>query len=214
MNPKPAETYFPESQAEFWKLIAERRALMHRAEEIDQLIWERFGENGAILFTDLVGFTRQSAELGITHFLQMFLEAQRLLRPVVDSFGGNVFEVVGDSMLVLFPTAEACVRCAVAMQQECHRANETLHQPEHLRLCLGIGYGRILRIGSTRLAGGELNVASKLGEDFATGSEILLSQSAKFACEGLADVRFQLTEHTLPGSELIFRLHYDLRSSD
>ncbi len=78
-----AEDYFPAAQRDLWKLIDQRRAAGAEVEPIDQRIWERFGDEGAILYTDLVGFTRQTAAIGITHFLQTILESHCLLRPII-----------------------------------------------------------------------------------------------------------------------------------
>ncbi len=42
---------------------------------IDKRIWDLFGEKWAVMFTDLSGFSRQVAEFGIVHFLQVIYES-------------------------------------------------------------------------------------------------------------------------------------------
>ena len=46
-------------------------------------------------------------------------------------------------------------------------------------LCVGIGHGRILKIGDEDVYGHEVNLASKLGEDAAKGDEILATTAVK-----------------------------------
>jgi len=65
------------------KLIEERtKASEEKKKEIDQRIWDLFGEDWSILFTDLSGFSRKVAEFGIIHFLQVIHESKKLLGSV------------------------------------------------------------------------------------------------------------------------------------
>ena len=60
-------------------LIAARLAPGADKERIDERIWDLFGEEWAVMFTDLSGFSRRVAEFGIIHFLQTIQESERLL---------------------------------------------------------------------------------------------------------------------------------------
>ena len=75
---------FPSNQHALWKLIEERASVDSDKAAVDQRIWESFGVEGAIVFSDLAGFTRRSEEHGITHFLEAVYYSQRLLRPIID----------------------------------------------------------------------------------------------------------------------------------
>lgn len=86
--------------------------------------------------------------------------------------------------MIMFRTADRAVACGIAMQKACSNMNERRKPEEQILLCLGIGYGRILRIGESDVWGREVNSASKLGEDTAKPYEILLTAAAK---EALAD---------------------------
>ena len=55
----------------FWDLIAARRRGGDARDAIDARIWDLFGDEWAIMFTDLSGFSRQVAAFGIIHFLQV-----------------------------------------------------------------------------------------------------------------------------------------------
>ena len=69
-------------------LIEERLKPGADTKKIDSRIWDLFGEEWAIMFTDLSGFSRQVAEFGIIHFLQMIYESHRLLVPCIDDHDG------------------------------------------------------------------------------------------------------------------------------
>jgi len=58
------------SQDRLEKLIEARLQPGADKEAIDRRIWDLFGEEWAIMYTDLAGFSRQVAEFGIIHFLQ------------------------------------------------------------------------------------------------------------------------------------------------
>lgn len=145
--------FFDAEQTELWQLLDERASADAAPADIYRRIWEKFGDEGAIMFTDLSGFTRRSAELGITHFLQIIHQSQLLLRPVIDQHDGTVFEVVGDSMLLWFPTIQQALQCSVEMQEACHNFNADLEPAFQILLSVGIGYGRVIRVGNSRLAG-------------------------------------------------------------
>lgn len=200
------DQFFNPEQSELWKLLNERAAPSADVEDVDRRIWEKYGDEGAIMFTDLAGFSRRSAELGITHFLQIIHQSQILLRPVIEKRNGTVFEVVGDSMLIWFPTIHEALQCSVEMQDACQHYNSNLEPAHQILLCLGIGYGRVLRVGNSRLAGREVNVASKLGEDIAEAYEVLISDDARKAAGDVTGLTFTITGMHQPGSPEVYRV--------
>jgi class 3 adenylate cyclase len=157
------------------KLIAERLQPGADKAEIDARIWELFGEEWAILFTDLAGFSRHVAEFGIIHFLQTMFEAERLFVPLVEQHGGILLKVEGDSMMVIFRKVERALQCAVAMQHATISYNRERDESERVLLCAGLGFGKVLRIGDADVFGPEVNAASKLGEDVAGPGEVLVT---------------------------------------
>src|SRR5690242_18275299 len=103
------------SAGRLWSLIEERARPGADVADIDRRIWDLFGEDWAIMFTDLAGFSRQTERYGITHFLQVIFEHKRLLLPVVARHDGIVIKLVADSFLLIFKRVDAAVRCAMEM---------------------------------------------------------------------------------------------------
>ena len=66
----------------------------------------------AIVFTDIVGFTKLSAENEPAALA--LLEKQRdLLKPIVESHNGEWFKEIGDELLLSFETNLDAVECAI-----------------------------------------------------------------------------------------------------
>ena len=165
------------SEERLWHLVSLRMEDGADVDAIDKQIWDLFGERWAVMFTDLSGFSRKAEEFGITHFLQVIYRQRELLYPIIRDHGGILVKAEADSLLLLFSTPPSAVNCAIAMQQATIRANERLIDEEKVHLCLGIGVGEVLRIGSHDVWGREVNAASKLGEDTAKTGEILVTSS-------------------------------------
>ncbi|NCN11049.1 MAG: adenylate/guanylate cyclase domain-containing protein [Leptospira sp.] len=156
-------------------LILERLSPGVDKEKIDQRIWDLFGEEWCVMFTDLSGFSRGVEKFGIIHFLQTIHESERVLVPIIESFDGILLKAEGDSLLVIFRNADKALDAAVKMQNELKIYNKDKIPEEQILLCVGLGYGKVLKIGDTDVFGSEVNTASKLGEDIAEIGEILVT---------------------------------------
>jgi adenylate cyclase len=161
------------------------------------------------MFTDLSGFSRNVAEFGIIHFLQVILESQRLLVPVIEEQDGILLKLEGDSLLVIFRKPEKAIECGVSMQRVLARYNRKKPPSEKVLLCLGIGYGDMLRIGDHDVWGPEVNAASKLGEDTAKAGEILVTTAVRESAARVRGVRYRPIDVVPPGASGAFRIDYD-----
>ncbi|HJW95947.1 MAG TPA: adenylate/guanylate cyclase domain-containing protein [Thermoanaerobaculia bacterium] len=190
------------------KLIEERIEAAADREAIDQRIWDLFGEEWCIMATDLAGFSRNVAEFGIIHFLQTIYESERVLIPVIEKHDGILLKVEGDSFFVIFRNVQKAIRASIEMQQTTMRYNAARIPQEHVLLCVGLGFGRVLRIGDADVFGAEVNAASKLGEDIAKAHEILVTKAVRDAAESLVGISFEPIEDCPPGAQAAFRIVY------
>lgn len=188
------------------KLIAERLRPGADKAQIDARIWDLFGEDWAVMFTDLAGFSRGVAEFGIVHFLQVIYESQRLLIPCIDAHDGILLKTEGDSLLVIFRNAAKTLDCALDMQRCLRDYNRSRDPAEQILLCVGLGCGRVLRIGDRDVYGAEVNAASKLGEDIARAGEILVTGAFAAAVAGRPELRFEPIDRVPPGASSAARL--------
>lgn len=190
------------------KLIEERLKPGADTGSIDARIWDLFGEEWAVMFTDLSGFSRRVARFGIIHFLQIIHEFQRVLVPLIDGFDGILLKSEGDSLMVLFRSPAKAVACAVRMQKAVASYNRGRPDTDTILLCVGVGYGRVLHIGDHDVYGAEVNAAAKLGEDTAKAWEILVTGAVWKAIEGAPGLRAELLEEAPSGAESAYRILY------
>ena len=190
------------------KLIAQRLSPGADKVAIDRRIWRLFGEKWAVLYTDLSGFSRHVAEFGIVHFLQTIYESHRLLVPLIEKDNGILLKTEGDSLIVMFRHVNDALRCALAMQLCTREYNTTRIDAEKVLLCVGIGYGEMLRIGDADIFGAEVNAACKLGEDTAKSNEILLTGAASREARLPANTSLQQLDSAPAGTDSAFKLIY------
>ena len=196
------------SEDRLWEMIAERARPGVDLKALDQRIWDLFGENWAIMFTDLAGFSRQVEKFGILHFLQIIHEHKQLLSPLVSRHDGILIKMEADSLIIIFRRAAGAIQCAVEMQAALRAFNQKRVPETEVLLCVGIGYGSILRIGNHDVYGREVNAAGKLGEDTAKAGEILVTSAAVESAGTLEGITFERIEASVGGSAVNYRAKY------
>ncbi|ADI31131.1 adenylate/guanylate cyclase domain-containing protein [Methylotenera versatilis] len=201
-----SKTVMQNSESRLYDLIAQRLLPNANKEEIDQRIWDLFGEEWCVMMTDLAGFSRRVAEYGIIHFLQTIYESERLLLPVIEQNEGFLLKTDGDSFLVIFRQPQKALQCALVMQQILIPYNEAKLEQERVHLCVGLGFGKILRVGNTEVFGAEVNAACKLGEDVAKQGETLVTGAFQQVCADFAGVTYQKLEHAPAGASAAYKV--------
>lgn len=179
------------SAERLYKLINERLKPNANKEKIDTRIWDLFGEELTIMFTDLSGFSRNVEQFGIIHFLQTIFESERILMPIIEEYDGILLKSEGDSLLVVFKNVEKALQCAISMQNATQKYNIAQLEEEKILLCIGLGFGKVLKIGDSDVFGAEVNAASKLGEDIAKAYEILITHAVYEKVKNNKNLKFK-----------------------
>jgi class 3 adenylate cyclase len=201
------------SEARLWSLIEQRTADGADVAAIDARIWELFGERWAVVFTDLAGFSRKTNQFGIIHFLQIIFKSKQLIYPVVIDSAGLILKSEGDSLMLLFRTAERALRCSIEMQRAVQMASARMVPEDQVLLSIGVGYGDVLRVGDHDVWGHEVNVASKLGEDTAAPHDILVTAAVVAEVgDAFPDLSFEPLRREVAGSTSNFRVVYSAAS--
>lgn len=196
------------SEHRLWDLIAERARPGVDVKALDRKIWDLFGEQWAVMFTDLSGFSRQVEKFGILHFLQIIHEHKQLLTPIIQRHDGILIKIEADSLIVIFRRTVSAVQCAVEMQKVLREFNQTRPPETEVLLCVGIGHGEMLRVGDLDVWGREVNAASKLGEDTAKSGEILMTKAAVDTAGAIEGLSFERIEAQVGGSAENYRVRY------
>ena len=94
----------------------------------------------AIVFTDIVGFTKLSAE-NEPVALELLNRQREILKPIVDKYNGEWLKEIGDGLLLSFSTNREAVDCAITIQ------NAVSHI-DTLVLRIGIHQGEVVFQGN------------------------------------------------------------------
>ena len=119
----------------------------------------------AIVFTDIVGFTKLSAQ-NEPAALNLLEKQRELLKPIVEKHGGSWLKEIGDGLLLSFNTNLEAVNCAIALQK-------TVQEIDDLNLRIGIHQGEVVFQGNDVL-GDDVNIAARI-EPFAAPGGIAIS---------------------------------------
>ena len=115
---------------------------------------------GAIMFTDVVGYTSMSSRDEATA-LGLLGRYRALLNSVFPKFEGRVVKTMGDGFLVEFASAVEAVDCAVEVQTQMGRFNSSLVDEQKVLVRIGIHVGDVVHEEGDVL-GDAVNVASRV----------------------------------------------------
>lgn len=166
------------SEQVYRDMLAVRGGKLSEAEFYRRYHWEK-----AVLVLDMTGFTRTTIEQGELPALLRIVEAHQICIPVMRDSGAGLIRSFADDIVALFDEPYAAVKAAFEIHARTAEAADK-HGGLGVRCCIGIGFGKVLKIGPNLAQGDEMNRASKLGEDIAEGGEVLVTENVRKAIEG------------------------------
>ena len=119
----------------------------------------------AIVFTDIVGFTKLSAE-NEPAALALLEKQRELLKSIVEKHGGSWLKEIGDGLLLSFNTSRDAVDCSIAIQEATKKVDD-------LNLRIAIHQGEVVFQGND-VVGDDVNIAARI-EPFAAAGGIAIS---------------------------------------
>jgi adenylate cyclase len=131
---------------------------------------------GAIAFTDLVGFTEYTATRGDQEALAVLGAQEQIVRDVLPD-GARVVKELGDGLLLFLPDSDVAVSVCLALLDGFEQAADANEMPLWVRA--GLHWGRPSARGDD-LVGHDVNVAARI-VDVAAPGELLCSGSMKDA---------------------------------
>lgn len=192
------------------RLIEKRiNASVSKKEEIDDHIWNLFGEEWAIMFTDLSGFSRNVAEFWIIHFIQIIFESQRIFIPVIEEYDWILLKAEWDSFMIIFRDPKKAVECWIEMQKVLNKYNSLKEdEKEKIFLCLWIWYWKVVRIWDSDVFWEEVNSASKLWEDTAKSWDIVVTETVKEKINN--NYKYEEIKWVLPKNKSWYKIIYNI----
>lgn len=143
-----------------------------------EALWQQFGRRYATLVLDCCKFTRITQEEGIVHYLVCLMKLNDIIKPIFEGHGCLSFRTEEDNIYAEFDTPDQALAASIEANHAVQAARLILNETEPFEICIGIGYGDVLCSLHNGVFGDEMNLASKLGEDIASGREILLTEAA------------------------------------
>jgi len=114
----------------------------------------------AIMFTDIVGFSRQMGS-DETRMLRLLEVHNQIIQRAVAEHHGVVIKTVGDAFLVDFPSVVHAVQCAQQIQTQFRTHNAEKDKAEQIHVRIGIHSGDIVQRDGDVFGDG-VNIASRL----------------------------------------------------
>ncbi len=114
----------------------------------------------AIMFTDMVGFSRQMGA-DETRMLRLLDVHNQLIRQAVAEHHGTVIKTIGDAFLVDFSSVVHAVQCAQSIQAHFRTHNAEKDNAEQVHVRIGIHEGDIVQRDGDVFGDG-VNIASRL----------------------------------------------------
>jgi class 3 adenylate cyclase/pimeloyl-ACP methyl ester carboxylesterase len=145
-----------------------------------------------VLFTDIVGSTQRSAELGDLAWKQTLEDHHRMLRASIEDHGGREISTAGDGFFATFDGPAAAARCAIEAAHDVRalgleiRAGVHTGEVETIDAEIGgLGVTIGARIGA--LAGASEVLASSTVKDLAAGSGLKFEDAGEHELKGVPD---------------------------
>jgi len=139
----------------------------------------------AIMFTDMVGSTEMTAQLGDARAVELIRAHDAIIRRSLEQHGGSEVKHLGDGIMASFDDVAASVAGAKKILDELATYNARTETP--IRVRIGLHAGEPVE-ESDDLFGSSVQLAARLCA-FAQADSILLSREVKDACAG-ADLNF------------------------
>jgi len=114
----------------------------------------------AIMFTDMVGYTRLT-QTNEPLALQVLEKHNQLIRPIFPRYRGREIKAMGDSLMVEFDSALDATNCAVEIQRLLHDYNVSASDEWRIILRVGVHLGDVIHSDGDVL-GDAVNVASRI----------------------------------------------------
>ena len=115
----------------------------------------------AILHADVAGYSRLIEDNDIATARQ--IEAcLGVIRRETERGKGRVVNIAGDGILLLFPSMEAAVTCAITCQRAFAERNQMLQPARRMEFRIGINSGDILITPTGAMHGDAINIAARV----------------------------------------------------
>lgn len=143
----------------------------------------------AILAADVVGYSRLMGldEAGTLNAVNGLRE--EIVSPAVATHHGRIVKLMGDGLLIEFPSVVEAMHCALRIQKEQAGHNREIDSELRIELRIGINVGDVI-VQADDIFGDGVNVAARL-ESLADPGGICISRAVRDQIQGKLDIGLQ-----------------------
>jgi adenylate cyclase len=143
----------------------------------------------AVVHADMVGYSRLIGLDDVGTLERLRTLRHDLIDPAIAEHGGRIVNTGGDSLLMVFDSADGAVRCAVKVQQQLPSHDGARPPEARIRFRIGINVGDVIVDGSD-VHGEGVNVAARLQAECPPGG-ICVSRGVHDHVRGRLDLAFE-----------------------
>ena len=176
---------------------------------IEGEIWDTYGVEKTVLCLDMSGISVLVQRYGIVHYLSMIRRMQQTTTPIVAQFQGEVVKYEADNLFAVFDDPALAVQAATSINIALNAVNIITDDSRDLYVSIVLAKGQIILIPQKDMFGDAVNIASKMGEDLAQRSEILITKEVYDAAKENHALRFEEVDLSISGLKLkVFKVLY------
>jgi class 3 adenylate cyclase/tetratricopeptide (TPR) repeat protein len=158
-----------------------------------------------LLFTDIVGSTSMTDDLGDHGAQEIVRLHNALVRREVLRTGGSEVKTMGDGFMIAFKSVSSAIQCAVSIQRAIQQHNQENPSSE-FAVRMGLNAGEAIQ-EEEDFFGTAVIIAARINA-LADGGEILVSEAVKQLAQGMRGVDFNFKgEFTLKGLREQYRIY-------
>jgi adenylate cyclase len=143
----------------------------------------------AILAADVAGYSRLIGVDEEGTLQRLKAHRKELIDPKIAEHQGRIVKLMGDGILIEFPSAVAALRCAVDIQRAMNKSNASTAKDRRIEFRIGLHQGDIV-VEDGDILGDGVNVAARL-EGLAEPGGICVSQRVHEDAVGRVDAIFE-----------------------
>ncbi len=143
----------------------------------------------AILAADVVGYTRLMGDDEAGTFERLTALREQVVEPLIAQYRGRIVKLMGDGLLVEFPSVVDAVSCALAWQEAVTEREAEGNKDTRLQFRIGLNLGDMIVEGND-LYGDGVNIAARLEAQAEPGG-VCLSGDVYRQAKGKIEAEFE-----------------------
>ena len=170
----------------------------------------------AILAADVAGYSRLMA-LDDSATVRALNESRAVFQERIEQRGGQVIDMVGDSVLAEFRSAVEAMQCAIEVQVTLQESNRQVPAEKRMLFRIGINVGDVIAQQDGTIYGDGVNIAARL-ESIGEPGGICVSGTVYDQVKGRLEATFEFLGEqqvkNIPEPVRAYRVRLDAQESD